>query len=225
MRDGTIGLRFANGFEIGARRVVLALPVSALRALGDASPVFGTPGNRRLYDTVEGFPATKLYLWFDRPWWRHPSDGPTGIRTTTDLPLRKVFYFDGRADSPAAILAGYTDGLDAGPIVALAGGASNGEPAPRALLDAVLGQLRTLHPYAEVPEPVGSAFMHWGSDSREIGWTYWLPGSNPDEIMLAAVQPDDSVPIYIAGESFSRGQAWVEGALETADAVVRRLNI
>ena len=38
-----------------------------------------------------------------------------------------------------------------------------------------------------------------------------------------AAQPDPSLPIHICGEVFSRRGAWVEGALETADAVASRL--
>jgi lysine 2-monooxygenase len=220
--EGLARLVFDGREAVTASRVVLALPVSALRALGGSASALGF-AQRRIYDAIEGFPATKLYLWFDRPWWRHPTDGPKGIRTTTDLPLRKTFYFDTDPDAPAAILASYTDGLDSEPIVGLAGGASNGEPAPAPLLAAALRQLRTLHPYAEIPEPNGSAFMHWGSDPREIGWCYWLAGYNPDVVMPVAIQPEPSLPIFICGESFSRAQAWVEGALETAEAAVTRL--
>jgi monoamine oxidase len=225
LAPGVIQLAFAEREAVTARRVVLALPISALRALGRTSSALDPLAERHIYDAVEGFPATKLYLWFDRPWWRDPASGPKGIRTTTDLPLRKIFYFDAdaHAPAPAAILASYTDGLDSRPIVELAEGASNGEPAPSALLDATLEQLRTIHPYARIPEPAGSAFMHWGSDPREIAWCYWLGGFNADEVMPAAVQPDPSLPIFICGESFSRAQAWVEGALETADLVAERL--
>ena len=222
MGEGTVRLGFAGGAPIEAHRVVLALPVSALSALAHESPLVGGAGHRRIYGSVEGFPATKLYLWFDRPWWRH-AQGPTGIRTTTDLPLRKVFYFDHGAEGPAAMLAGYTDGRHTRPIVDLAGGATNGEPAPPELLGAMLEQLRAIHPATEIPEPMGSAFMHWGSDAHEIAWCYWLAGSNPDDVIPAAVQPDASVPIYLCGESFSRAQAWVEGALETAELVVERI--
>jgi monoamine oxidase len=167
--EGIVQLAFHERGVVTARRVVLALPVPALRALGNDPRARGLVQSRT-YEAIEGFPATKLYLWFDRPWWRHPTSGPKGIRTTTDLPIRKTFYFDTDPDAPAAILASYTDGLDSEPIVELAGGASNGEPAPAPLLAAALRQLRTLHPYADIPEPAGSAFMHWGSDRREIGW-------------------------------------------------------
>ena len=41
--------------------------------------------------------------------------------------------------------------------------------------------------------------------------------------MDLAPQPDPSLPIHLCGEVFSRSQGWVEGALETADAVASRL--
>ena len=41
--------------------------------------------------------------------------------------------------------------------------------------------------------------------------------------MVEALQPDPDLPVYIAGESFSRSQSWVEGAFETAEAVTDRL--
>jgi monoamine oxidase len=65
--------------------------------------------------------------------------------------------------------------------------------------------------------------MNWGADPREIGWTFWLSGINSDDVMASALQPDPALPIYIAGETFSRSQSWVEGALETAEAVTDRL--
>jgi monoamine oxidase len=84
--------------------------------------------------------------------------------------------------------------------------------------------LHTIHPMAPViPDALGSAFVHWGSDPRETAWTFWRDGFRSDDVIPLAVQPDRSVPIYVAGESFSRSQGWAEGALETAAAVVDRV--
>jgi monoamine oxidase len=134
-----------------------------------------------------------------------------------------VFYFDGGGDGPAALLAAFNDHRRAERTVALADGASDGAPAPGPLLDEVTRNLRAIHPGAAVPEPIGSAFMHWGSDAREIGWTFWRPGANSDEAMSTALHPDPNLPIHICGETFSRAQAWVEGALGTAQTLSERL--
>ena len=112
VETGTVVLRFGNDETRSAARVVLAMPVPALRRLASSSSVLGAPAFDEVFGSVEGFPAMKLYLWYDRAWWR---PAVPGIRTTTDLPLRKVFYFDGAAGSPSVLLAMYADGLDVAP--------------------------------------------------------------------------------------------------------------
>jgi len=97
-------------------------------------------------------------------------------------------------------------------------------PAPQSILDEVQRQLGVLHPgVGTIPAPNGSALQYWGADEREIGWTFWRAGYNSDEMMTAALQPDPAIPVYLAGETFSRSQSWVEGALETAELIVARL--
>lgn len=217
-------LELERGDNVRARHVALALPVPALAALAAASPIIDSPVHRRIYSAVEVIAATKLYLWYDRPWWRDAPRPLEGIRATTDRPSRKLWYLDHAPDQPAALVAAYTDGRETEPMVALAAGVSNGDPAPPAMLDDVLATLALLHPdVAEVPRPRGSAFMHWGADPVETGWHFWRAGDNSDAVIEAALQPDPDVPIYIAGEAFSRAQAWVEGAFETAALVTERV--
>jgi monoamine oxidase len=172
--EGSVLLGFADGSGVRARRLALTLPIPALEFLADVSPVINGPTWRRLYRSIAGYPATKVYCWYDRPWWRDGVDAPTGLRTTTDLPNRKAFYFDEAPDRPAAILAAYTDYRDNEPIVSLADGRSGGAPATAALLEAVRSWLAAAHPGAKVPaQPTGSAFQHWGADPREVAWHYW----------------------------------------------------
>jgi monoamine oxidase len=224
VEDGLVRLRFTEGRSAVARTAVLTGSIASLQALAESSSIMSTPTWQRLLGAVEGFPATKLYLWFDRPWWRDGPGGIAGIRSTTDLPNRKVFYFDDRADAPAAVLAAYTDGRDTAPWIELADGTSDGAPAPERMLAAALAYLGRVHPsVSRIPRPTGSAFMHWGSDPHDVGWTFWSAGVNSDDMMDLALQPDPAVPLFVAGEAFSRSQAWVEGALASAQSVVDRL--
>jgi monoamine oxidase len=224
LAEGRVVLGFADGSGVPAQRVILTLPIPALEALTEASPIMDGPPWRRLYRAIAGYPATKLYCWYDRPWWRDGSDPPTGLRTTTDLPNRKIFYFDEAPDRPAALLAAFTDGRHDEPIVALSDGRSGGAPASAALLDALRRWLAAAHPGANVPAvPAGSAFQHWGADPREVAWHFWRSGATSDEMIDLAAQPEPSLPIHLCGEVFSRRGAWVEGALETAAAVAARL--
>jgi glycine/D-amino acid oxidase-like deaminating enzyme len=58
------------------------------------------------------------------------------------------------------------------------------------------------------------------------GVTYWLPGKySAEEESRAAVHPmPERFPgLWICGESFSLRQAWMEGALEHAELMLRRL--
>jgi len=224
VEEGSVVLGFADGSGVRARRLVLTLPIPALQALAETSPVVNGPAWRRLFGSIIGYPATKLYSWYARPWWRDGLDAPTGLRTTTDLPNRKIFYFDDAPNRPAAILAAFTDYRHNEPIVALAEGRSGGAPAPSGLLEALRGWLVEAHPGAEVPaQPLGSAFQHWGADPREVAWHFWRAGAKSDEMMDLAAQPDPALPIHIAGEVFTRNGAWVEGAFESVGTVASRL--
>jgi monoamine oxidase len=149
---------------------------------------------------------------------------PHGSGLVTDLPPRKIFYFDEAPDRPAVLLGSYADASTSTYWTELAGGASNGARATPRMLAALEGFLHEMHPsVANIPAPLGSAFMHWGADPHEIAWTLWRAGVVSDAVMAIAPQPDPSMSIYLAGESFSRSQTWVEGALETGAEVVNRL--
>ncbi|MEA2608456.1 MAG: hypothetical protein QOJ75_699 [Chloroflexota bacterium] len=216
-------LRFANGASVDARRVVLALTAPALRRLAVESAVLREPRAREVLSSVDAWPAIKLYAWYERPWWR--DDGINGMRTTTDLPPRKIFYFDEPGTKgPAILLAAYTDGRDTEPWQALADGSPPGSAAPAPMIEALAGQLQAIHPKAgPIPPPLGSAVMHWGSDPNETGWHYWSAGANSSDVIAAAIQPHAELELFLCGEAFSRLQAWVEGAFESAAAVVDRM--
>ena len=225
MGEGSVVvLHFGDGSSIRARRLVLTLPIPALQALAAASPLIDGPIWRRLFGSVEGFPGTKLYCWYDRPWWRHGLGAPTGLRTTTDLPNRKVFYFDEAPDRPAAMLAAFTDARHDEPILALTEGRTGGAQMSPRLAAALRNWLTAMHPGVAVPaSPVGSAFQHWGADPREIAWHFWRSNNNSDEMIELAAQPDPLLPVHVCGEVFSRHGAWVEGAVESAEVVAHRL--
>jgi lysine 2-monooxygenase len=216
--DG-VALRFATGEVLHAARLVLAVPVPALGLLATTSASLRAEVFSRVIDSVEPFPAMKLYLSYAEPWWR-PS--VAGLRTVTDLPNRKIFYFDGGAGEGSLLLGMYTDGRDVAHWVQLAGGASDGAPAPTDMLTELARVLRAVHPgVTELPEPLETALMSWGTDPHETGWHFWRSGFVSDEVLRVAPQPDPSLPVYLANEAFSRRQSWAEGALEAADAAVQ----
>jgi monoamine oxidase len=218
---GSTTLDFGESDQVVARQVVLALAQPALSLVLKNSPSLEHGSFRIVVDAVEAFPAFKLYLAFDRPWWRPETDA---TRLTTDMPSRKIFYRDTRPDAPAALLAAYTDGRDTRPWAELADGMRTASPAPARIVDAAAKTLRVVHPTVRnIPVETTSAFMHWGSDAHETGWTMWRPGITSDDVIEIAAQPDSDLPIFICGEAYSHEPGWVEGALESADSAVDRL--
>jgi lysine 2-monooxygenase len=220
---GTQRLLFTNGDSVVARRVALALPAPSLRHLARRVRQLGDGRVLAMLDSVDAWDAAKLYLWFDRPWWR--DDGFLGMRITTDLPPRKIFAFDEHGvEGPSILLGAYTDGRDVEPWASLGEAGTPGTAAPRAMVDALGQYLGAVFPSsAGIPPPGGTAFKHWGADPLECGWHYWRPGADSVQLIADIVQPNPGHELYICGEAFSRWQAWVEGALESASTVVDRL--
>jgi monoamine oxidase len=219
--DDVVRLDFASADSLSARHVVLATAKPAFDLLVRDSPALDRRPFSILTESLEAFPAFKLYMAFDRPWWREATDA---TRLTMDLPSRKLFYRDSDPASPAALLAAYTDGLDTNPWADLAQGVRSASPAPDHIIDAARHALAVVHPTIElIPRETTSAYMYWGSDPHETGWSMWRPGFVSDDVMELAAQPDKSLPVYVCGEGFSHKPAWVEGALESADFAVDRL--
>jgi len=89
-----------------------------------------------------------------------------------------------------------------------------------ALADELLAQLRSSFPSKTIPNPLYTSSYYW-----DDGCTYWTPGSydpvkESTDIMrpFAGRLPD----VYVCGESYSMKQAWMEGALEHADAMLQK---
>jgi len=86
-------------------------------------------------------------------------------------------------------------------------------------------QLALLHAkkLKEIPEPSLAAFADWGFDPYGGGWNFWQPQVDVRDTMTAVKAPlGEDRRVYVAGESYSGCQGWVEGALTTAELVLQR---
>jgi hypothetical protein len=72
-------------------------------------------------------------------------------------------------------------------------------------------------------QPESVCFKDWSDDPFGGGWNFWNIGVQSPDVMKAIIKPhaDKDVPLYICGDAYSNWQGWVEGALETADMVLR----
>ena len=110
----------------------------------------------------------------------------------------------------------YTDGDDTGSYVR-----TQEKGGDKALEKLVLKDVRRLFPEKRIPNPEFFRSHPW-----KTGCTYWLPGLyDPEKVSEESCNPLPSVlpNVYLCGESWSMRQAWVEGALEQALLMLRRI--
>lgn len=97
--------------------------------------------------------------------------------------------------------------------------------APRAMVAEVQRQLALIHGLSFTPEVREAAFHDWGDDPFGGGWNSWNIGVRSQDVVQRIVQPRDGTPVYVCGEAYSDAQGWVEGALQTADLMLRKFRV
>ena len=271
-RDGEswLKLQFFNKaqsryWNVYARKLILAMPRRSLELLDQTNFFFndrGRPRDERIAPYIQSAiiqPAFKLYLGYERPWWREFTPSFSSGRTITDMPTRQVFYFGTEGEQPGGepgntnslLMASYTDEwasdfwrpLEAdkpwfphGQALALrqavmassaARRATGFTPtdAPRLLVEQSQKQIREIHGnQVAIPDPYVSAFYDWGQDPYGGGYHAWAGGYQVPPPWIVAKRmrrPLEDAPVHICGEAYSDQQAWVEGALCTAELMLQ----
>ena len=110
-------------------------------------------------------------------------------------------------------MTSYTDAEDTKPWTKIL--KTDGE---KALKKSIMTEMTKMFP--GVPNPLFFKSHLWSK-----GTTYWTPGLyDPVEMGEKIMNPLPNFwpNLYVCGESFSQRQAWVEGALENADALINK---
>lgn len=198
-----------------SRYVVCTLPFGVLAGL----PMTGVSADKLdVVRAVRYVPATKVALHVREPFW-HRTGMVEGAAISGGI-LRQTYYpaLDGDPALGATLLASYTIGEDAETLGRL-------DPAER--VAAVLPELARLHPELRRPGMVlGAASAAWMGGHRWAGGgctVHW--GQSPAEAeqeRRRAAAPERG--LYFAGEHTSSTPAWIEGALESAEAAVAALH-
>jgi glycine/D-amino acid oxidase-like deaminating enzyme len=196
--EGGWSVKTAGGVEFASDRVVLAMPVAALRQM----PVLrGWDGLRRL--GME--PLTRIYAKYPSLSWY---EGP---KTVTDSPLRYVIPMN---REEGTIMISYTDDRDTRKWQSPSS-ATKGLKDGRELTAAIQREVRRLWPRA--PQPLWVNRYEW-----DTGCSYWRPGDyEPTDIIREALELQPG--LHICGESFSLRQAWIEGGLESAAELLEHI--
>lgn len=232
-----------------ASALILAIPQRALEILAQATPTLATPAVRDLLNAVMAMPAYKALAVYDRPWWNEELGIKAG-RSTTDLPIRQVYYMDSAKppNTTSLMLATYADGraqsfwdgLYKGPkfrkkfaitpnkFFPPAGAAALKELDPYLAPDdfgrtlhALTADMHQLGP-DRIPWPNAVYAKDWTEDPYGGGWHFWRHGIKVWQTLPRLRQPVDHLPLHICGESYANQQGWVEGALTSAEHVVQK---
>ena len=232
-----------------ASALILAMPQRSLEILAEDTPTLNSPEVLDLLKSVMPMPAYKTLAVYETPWWQKKLGIAAG-RSTTDLPIRQVYYMhSGNDENPNSLMlatyadgrtVSFWDGLYKGPKFEIKYPVTLNRffiATDRARLDALEQYrapdafARTLHtltvemhqlPPDQIPWPNVVYAKNWTDDPYGGGWHFWQRGVKVWERLPRMRQPIKSLPLHICGESYANQQGWVEGALTSAEHVVQK---
>jgi monoamine oxidase len=224
--------------RVHAQALVLAMPRRGLERLDQDNFFFREEALQKGLRSVKGIDAVKLFLAYPNAWWEQV--GVTNGRSTTDLPLRQLWYCGGEGrGGPALILAAYANGSaaaywanlrrgepypDAPPGAALDGAQVDCSSAPlatRTMVERAHAMLMEVHGVEEAPAPSAARFQDWSVDPHGGGWHVWQERSDPWRIIPFMRQPLPGEAVFIASDCWSHEPGSVQGSLSTAECVLQ----
>lgn len=185
----------AKPFKFTCDRIILA---TCRCSLSQFSVLKDTPLLKQLGTS----PLTRIYAVYPKNTggkvWFHSMK-----KTIVDNPLRYIIPIN---PNSGLIMISYTDGLDTDYWERFEDDSE--------LKTEIQKQVRSTFPTLTIPEPTFLKKHYWAG-----GCTYWLPGDyDVKYASRAAHNPADNV--YVVGESISTEQAWLEGALQSAETLL-----
>ncbi|MGH9662984.1 MAG: flavin monoamine oxidase family protein, partial [Bryobacteraceae bacterium] len=229
--------------KVRAKKIVLAMPRRSLELI--RSGFFDDPWLKANIPSVLIQSAFKLFLAYERPWWR--ALGLIAGRSVTDLPVRQIYYFGTEGEQEGGLpylnsllMASYNDistvpfwkGLESGDPFkgyrpsCLESGGKDFIPktefrATEEMVQIANRQVASVHALPEVPRPYSAVYHTWNEDPYGGGWHEWKANYRLDQVMCRMRKPVHDQDIHIVGEAYSYGQGWVEGALDTAESTLQ----
>jgi protoporphyrinogen oxidase len=186
---------------IQAKRVILAIPQQALLTIFPFSP------DHPLIKSVRMEPLMRIYSLYPEAEWFPEA------RVVTNSPLRYIIPVN---KEKRLIMSSYLDSRDIELWTDLEKKANNDK-----LIQKIQNETQALFPELSIPEPLFTKAYLWHD-----GCSYWLPGAtNYRKLSSEALHPmPETYPnLHIVGESFSKKQQWIEGALEHASELIGAL--
>ncbi|NBD08813.1 flavin monoamine oxidase family protein [Corallococcus silvisoli] len=222
--------------RVRARAVMLALPQHALARLDPETFLLQDPGVRHGLESVRGVSAVKLFLAYPFPWWERM--GVTKGRSTTDLPLRQLWYWRGttpESSGPGLLLAAYASGTDAEywsslrsgePFPDAPGGSGpiqlpNVAPASRRMVARAHAMLLELHGVEDAPLPIAARCQDWSTSPHGAAWHVWREHAVSREVIPAMRRPLADEEVFIVSDCWSHDPGSVHGSLGAAECTLQ----
>lgn len=196
--------------KISSRKTVLALHADALKKIPALQEA-------KFLNYLKMTPLLRIYAVFPtyrgKSWF---SNIPRTICPAKDNPIR---FFIPINPSEGTVMISYTEGPSAEYWMKML---DSNNSATQKLEEEIMRAVRKLFPeISKIPNPYFlKAHPWWG------GCTYWTPGEyDLNEMIEASVHPMPKIlpTTYVCGESTSPCQTWIEGALESAEMVIKHL--
>ena len=207
---------------------MLGIPARSLESL-DWDPLHNDQQVISDLKSHRGVPATKVYLSFNRPWWRELKD----IRwVVTDLPVRQSMEMQVRPDGSALLLATYCSGDNAEFWEGLTkqGFVIRGNiPNQYNVTDKLLDQLLTMIAESmginknDIPAPTGAAMHIWKSDPIGYAWYSLYPGHDWQAVRERMAKPRRDQEVYVVS-TFGHWEhsKWGDGTIRVAEYALER---
>ncbi len=190
-----------------ADRIVCAIPFTVLRRLG-VSPPFGRE-KRVAVDQLRYTSVARVYVQTRTRFWT--ADGYSG-NASTDLPVMGVYERTINQPGTRGILESYMAGANARRATAM-------READR--LTMTLAGMAKVYPRI-LEQYEGGASKCWDEDEWARGAYAWFEPGQMMTLMPHIARPEGR--IHFAGEHASTWPGWMEGALESAERVVREID-
>jgi hypothetical protein len=97
--------------------------------------------------------------------------------------------------------------------------------APHQMVMEMHRQIAQIHDVQDAPAPIDAAYMDWSTDPFGGGVHFWNRGYKSWEVLEQMTKPVEDFPCYVCGEAYSTNQTWVEGALQTAELVLKHFGL
>jgi len=197
------------------QNLILAIPQEALKEIPRLVSAMPKYKDMSLLDTVSGRPLHRVYAIYPAGGSGAGSGAGSGTgsvwfhdlkTTSTDNVLRLIIPIDVKT---GLIMISYTDADHAD----LWNDSHQGGYLKRDIQQ----QLKKLFPDREIPDPIWMESDYW-----DVGAHYWKPGVDSRRAHDKIIQPWKNKNVFICGEAYSFRQAWMEGALETCEKVLKK---